>query len=337
MTTFTIFGQDGCINEVTITEKLVDGKIVLEFTITQQNYTGDYLGLFFDFFGPAPTGLVATGDDVTAQDFDEDNLTQAGDSANNMEGTGVSFDLGIQFGEPGNDEGITSTTFTLSADGDLSISDFITPGEITYGFRVQSTGESGQDSKKTVGDSDQIDPVSDDGQIPVLFDPAIQPPEFEFAQPSNLVLYLWDPDSTDDCDIVKVKFEGSSDFDGLDTNNDGFIDNTEIFDWIGDNVENHTELYAFSVKDGTTLSFEGGAKNSNTSPLGPGEGQLVFMDDSGFEVEDGTIQDDVTFTKSNGGFTSLELAGSCLDPATTEGALLLKASAFDDDMLPDVI
>ncbi|MEN8236480.1 MAG: hypothetical protein ABFQ95_02910, partial [Pseudomonadota bacterium] len=168
--------------------------------------------------------------------------------------------------------------------------------------------------------------------------------DFEFNEPSNLVLYLDDDTDNQDgeYDVKKIKFEGG-DRDLIDTNMDNTITSDEMYTWIDSHsaaLMGNTELIAFSIKDGNLPPPLPPEDGGNQDILGPGEGQLVFLDGLGFEVTDPsdpfTIEDDVIFDSDGmGGYTSDQLADTVLDPATQEGSDILMDMSIAANTIPE--
>lgn len=133
-TTFQIIGDVAV--AITVTEVAGDLVFTVE-VLDETGQIGDLRGLFFDLSDDSLTGLTIIGDDVTAQGTDTKDLG----NGNNMNGGGRGkYDVGVGFGTPGigNDD-IQTTTFTLSADQDLSIDDLAE----NFGVRLTSVGEEG--------------------------------------------------------------------------------------------------------------------------------------------------------------------------------------------------
>lgn len=114
-------------------------------------YIGDLRGVFFNL--PAGvTGASIThvgGGPITKTAIG--NLNTIGPSAN-LQGTGVSFNAGVEIGSPGiaGGDDFQTTSFTISGTG-LSLSDFTSN---SFGTRMMSVGEPGgsrEYSSKTIG------------------------------------------------------------------------------------------------------------------------------------------------------------------------------------------
>lgn len=140
--TFTIEGDVNV--QVTITD---NGDGTLRFDIEVLDTTGsigDLNAIFFDIANDSiADGLIATGDDVSGVNMDQDSVTKV-DNYTNMNGEVIKetgkFDAGVQFGSQGiGEDDIRSTSFTLSHEteslslDDLSLQDF--------GIRLTSVGE----------------------------------------------------------------------------------------------------------------------------------------------------------------------------------------------------
>lgn len=133
-TTFKFIGDVAV--EITVTE--VDGNLVFTVEVLDETgQIGDLRGLFFDLDDDSLTGLKIFGVDVTSQETNTKDLGQG----NNMNGGGRgNYDVGVGFGTPGiGQDDIQTTTFTLSADQDLSLDDLAE----NFGVRLTSVGEEG--------------------------------------------------------------------------------------------------------------------------------------------------------------------------------------------------
>jgi VCBS repeat-containing protein len=142
--TFTLPGNPGI--EITVTEVINPdtGFTELQFDVTSDG--GDLRALYFDFAdGFFADDLSVSGDAVTGQSFDENNVDDVG-RGTNLKGPitkgGNGFDGGVAFGAPGRGQDVVSdTSFTLSsASGDLSLAML---SEMRFGARVDGQKISG--------------------------------------------------------------------------------------------------------------------------------------------------------------------------------------------------
>jgi hypothetical protein len=92
----------------------------VQFWVQVESGTGDLRGFFLDV--GAPGGSV----------------TRAGSSSNNMNGTGYSFDYGVEIGSSGASDYITKATFTLADMGGMSLAQLLDGA--TFGIRATSVG-----------------------------------------------------------------------------------------------------------------------------------------------------------------------------------------------------
>jgi VCBS repeat-containing protein len=265
-----------------------------------------------------------------------------------------------------------TSKLTIDADGNVTLKeetgkgafDFMDDGDkakISFDYTV-SDGKCTDDSKAEICINGEDD---NNFYIPSGF--------------SNIFLYMLDPnaewesgDATDKGAVVKLAFDqGSGSLPALDTDGDGYVSLSEINDYIANDLAKdtdgdpntqsqlgtHTELIALSVHNGNFVGetpYNTGYEpndgtnigNTNGSILKSGEGQLVFLDGQGFEVEMNNVlppvpasddltaanawldslQHDVVFSPQLAGqasYTSSELAGTILDPATALGAAIL--------------
>ncbi len=133
------------------------------FTVKVVEGEGDLRGFFFDYVGENLEENAISGEAVTAQhtgtSFENDvigtgkgnkavsdDITQVGHNDNNMNGTGVAFDAGVQFGGPG-DDGLNEVTFTIEG---LTLDEI---DGMNFGIRANSIGEDGY-GVKLVGQFD---------------------------------------------------------------------------------------------------------------------------------------------------------------------------------------
>jgi hypothetical protein len=213
----------------------------------------------------------------------------------------------------------------------------------------------GEIDNTATADSDQTNPVSDSAQIPVVQHTFFVPAGF-----SNIVLYM-ENDATHK--VEKIAFDTAG-LGGLDTNHDGFVSGSEINAWITSHsgsggLGGFTDLIALSIHNGnfsglvqgTTINtgYEpanphgingpvvAGANYQNGEILHNSEGQLVWINGSGFEVSNinpttspvnwlNSLQGDTIFNVSTNShnpnpsqITSPQLAGTILDPHTQAG------------------
>ena len=102
----------------------------VQFWIQVESGTGDLRGFFLDVGTPGGS------------------VTRAGSSSNNMNGTGYSFDYGVEIGSPGSSDYVTKATFTLSDMGGMSLAELLDGA--TFGIRATSVGMNGT-SVKLIG------------------------------------------------------------------------------------------------------------------------------------------------------------------------------------------
>ena len=102
----------------------------VQFWIQVESGTGDLRGFFLDVGTPGGS------------------VTRAGSSSNNMNGTGYSFDYGVEIGSSGSSDYITKATFTLDDMGGMSLAELLDGA--TFGIRATSVGSSGT-SVKLIG------------------------------------------------------------------------------------------------------------------------------------------------------------------------------------------
>jgi len=92
----------------------------VQFWVQVESGTGDLRGFFLDVGTPGGS------------------VTRAGSSSNNMNGTGYSFDYGVEIGSSGSSDYITKATFTLADMGGMSLAQLLDGA--TFGIRATSVG-----------------------------------------------------------------------------------------------------------------------------------------------------------------------------------------------------
>lgn len=144
-------------------EEVGDGTLLFTIDVDESTGTlGDLRGLFFDLNNDDPAFLEtldATGDDVTGELFQQDNVTNLGSGAN-VNGEVVNetgrFDAGVEIGSSGLKGGaddIQFTQFTLSSSEYYLTLDMVT--SVDTALRATSVGDadgSRNGSLKLVGD-----------------------------------------------------------------------------------------------------------------------------------------------------------------------------------------
>jgi hypothetical protein len=124
----TVSSSNGSPFVVGVYAEAVSGGV--QFWIQVESGTGDLRGFFLDI--GTPGGPV----------------TRAGSSSNTMNGTGYSFDYGVEIGSPGTSDYFTKATFTLSNTGGMNLAELLDGA--TFGIRATSIGETGS-SVKLIG------------------------------------------------------------------------------------------------------------------------------------------------------------------------------------------
>ncbi len=102
----------------------------VQFWVQVESGTGDLRGFFLDVGTPGGS------------------VTRAGSSSNNMNGTGYSFDYGVEIGSSGSSDYFTNATFTLADMGGMSLAELLDGA--TFGIRATGVGSSGT-SVKLIG------------------------------------------------------------------------------------------------------------------------------------------------------------------------------------------
>lgn len=177
---------EGDVNvEITITD-LGDGSLQFDVAVLDDTGSiGDLNGLFFDMLDPSLLdGMIATGDDITNQDYAEGDVDNLGGGVNvrgELTADG-GFDAGIRFGTSGmSKDDIQETSFVLSHESEeLVLEDMM---GMDFGVRLTSVGEEGgerEDSLKLGGtapeEPDTVVDLDDDPVIdgdPITTDPVL--------------------------------------------------------------------------------------------------------------------------------------------------------------------
>jgi len=102
----------------------------VQFWVQVESGVGDLRGFFLDVGTPGGS------------------VTRAGNSSNNMNGAGYSFDYGVEIGSSGSSDYLTKVTFTLADMGGMSLAELLDGA--TFGIRATSVGPSGT-SVKLIG------------------------------------------------------------------------------------------------------------------------------------------------------------------------------------------
>jgi hypothetical protein len=102
----------------------------VQFWVQVESGVGDLRGFFLDVGTPGGS------------------VTRAGNSSNNMNGTGYSFDYGVEIGSSGSSDYFTKVTFALADMGGMSLAELL--DGVTFGIRATSVGPSGT-SVKLIG------------------------------------------------------------------------------------------------------------------------------------------------------------------------------------------
>jgi hypothetical protein len=255
MADYLVIGRVSC-DGATVEIRAVESGGNTTFTIVVVEGAADLRGFFFDYGGTDLAANAATGADITAQymgtALDGNNdITKVGQSDNNMNGSGETFDAGLQFGTSGiGKDDIQSTTFTING---------LTLAEIdgaTFGIRATSVldPETGlrTDSCKLVGTFDTTPP---EDNFPTL-DHGISNVTFYFNTTSGDTKGKYDgnppPNTPDGVYTVKIDNWPSD----LSFDLDGQYD--ALLQWIIDNdpnVDATTEVLGVAIKASTDEQF----------------------------------------------------------------------------------
>jgi hypothetical protein len=138
----TVTDGNGLKVEVYATE--VSGGV--QFTVKVVEGFADLRGFFLDV-GDSTSGLSV--DYSGASKIGNESVTSAGGKDNNMNGSGETFDVGIEIGTAGiGKDDISEVTFTVQG---ITLDQL---DELSFGVRATSVGESREDSVKLVGTFD---------------------------------------------------------------------------------------------------------------------------------------------------------------------------------------
>ena len=129
-------------------EVVGNGTNQITFELSLVNTIADFRGFFFDFTGEL-SNFTISGEHVTSWDT-SGSVTNLGHGVS-MNGTGASFDIGIEVGTQGiGKDDISTTTFTIYNDSALELGDL-------FGVRLTSVGTDREGSRKLLGTPE--DPV----------------------------------------------------------------------------------------------------------------------------------------------------------------------------------
>lgn len=136
---FTIFGKPNLLVHM---EEQPDGTILA--TLQLQGAKADLRGLFFDVRDASLIPhLTVSGPEVTQSTFRDDGVINLGQGANLNGGGRKPFDVGLEFGTPGNGKGmVQSTSFIITSDiGGLTLDDVAL---VQFGVRMTGGGTPGK-------------------------------------------------------------------------------------------------------------------------------------------------------------------------------------------------
>ncbi len=148
---------DGLILEVTVTE-MENGSLRFDIeTADESAQIGDIRGLFFNVKDSVEGNLAIYGDDVTESKFGHESINDMGNGVN-VKGTGTAYDVGVEFGTPGQSgDDFQSTTFYLAnLDGALTLDDLANQ-DVAARLTSVGSGDCREDSLKIVGNTGDLD------------------------------------------------------------------------------------------------------------------------------------------------------------------------------------
>jgi hypothetical protein len=142
----------------------------VHITVVVEQGVADLRGFFMDV-GDTTSGVCVDG--VARQDYaiGDESVTSVGARDNNMNGTGETFDVGIEIGSSGyGRDDVSQAHFTLEG---VSLEQL---DGLTFGVRATSVGEDRDDGVKLLGEFDTVPEVE---EPPVEQPPVEQPPVAE--------------------------------------------------------------------------------------------------------------------------------------------------------------
>jgi hypothetical protein len=159
------------------------GSVVISVTVNQPTYDAELFALYFNV---APTfgsfdsdtfnlSLLTPPDIAFYSVVNENSVNQVRSSATNVNPFGQ-FDMGVQFGRPG-DEDILTVSFQIrrAGGGTLSAADFIAASplqfnsdDVYFALRAQNTNINGNSWKLYANEDDLVNPVPAPGGLVLL-------------------------------------------------------------------------------------------------------------------------------------------------------------------------
>jgi hypothetical protein len=146
----------------------IDGGVSM--TVKVMEGTADLRGFFMDV-GDSTAGVSVDG--VASQDYKigDESVTTVGTRDNNMNGTGETFDVGVEIGTAGTGrDDVSQANFTLQG---VSLEQL---DGLTFGVRATSVGEERDDGVKLLGEFDIPEPAPEEPPVEPPADPSSETP-----------------------------------------------------------------------------------------------------------------------------------------------------------------
>lgn len=232
----------------------VDGGVHL--TVKVMEGVADLRGFFMDV-GDSTEGVSVDG--VASRDvkIGDESVTSVGSRDNNMNGTGETFDVGVEIGTAGiGKDDVSQASFTI--DG-VTLEDL---DGLTFGVRATSVGEERDDAVKLLGEFDTVpEPQPEDPPVEPPADPSSEKPTEVPADTPTPTPSIGGnfPQLTDDITSIVLVYETAAG----DQNGDGYytakVDNVswvvedDLDLWLVD-ATNYLEANDPNVQDDTVLA-----------------------------------------------------------------------------------
>jgi hypothetical protein len=234
----TVEDGNGLVVDV-FAETLEDGSV--QFTVQVVEGFADLRGFFMDV-GDSTVGITIDSDGKWK--IADESVTSVGTGDNNMNGTGETFDVGIEIGTAGmGRDDMSSATFSLQGISLASIDG------LTFGIRATSVGDERDDAVKLLGEfniPDEPPPPSPEGDFPTF---NLSP---EGGDDISSILLVYNTGSETDYYVAHVSDVPWYVEDDLDL---WLIDVTQYFAATDENVGGSAELVGVVINHGEESGY----------------------------------------------------------------------------------
>lgn len=231
----------------------VDGGVHL--TVKVMEGVADLRGFFMDV-GDSTEGVSVDG--VASQDvkIGDESVTTVGTRDNNMNGTGETFDVGVEIGTAGTGrDDVSQAAFTI--DG-VTLEDL---DGLTFGVRATSVGEERDDAVKLLGEFDIPEPAPEEPPVEPPADPSSETPtevpaDTPTTTPSIGGNFPLLPDDITSIVLVYETTSGDQNADGYYTakvENVSWVVEDDLDLWLVD-ATNYLEANDPNIEDDTVLA-----------------------------------------------------------------------------------